>query len=156
MMKIVNKDNISTIVGFRANSAPWFVIDQDRIDTFAGATLDQQFIHVDPEKAMNSIFGGTVAHGLLVVSLLPHLIGESLVGVKGADVMLNYGYDKVRFISPVKVGSQVRALYEVVEVYEKNPGQFVLKLDVTMEIKGEDKPALIIEWLVMSIFLPEK
>jgi acyl dehydratase len=155
MMKIVNKDNISTILGFRAAPSLWFKIDQGRIDAFADATLDHQFIHVDPERAKHSSFGGTVAHGLLIVSLLPRLIGESLVEAKSADVMLNYGYDKVRFISPVKVGSEVRALCKVVEVYEKNPGQFVLKLDVTIEVKGEEKPALIIEWLIMQIFLPD-
>lgn len=154
-MKTLTQDNINTILGYRITPSLWLEIDQVRIDAFADATLDHQFIHVDPEKAKNSPFGGTVVHGLLIVSLLPHLIGESLVEVKGADVMLNYGYDKVRFISPVKVGSEVRALCKVVEVYEKNPGQFVLKLDVTIEVKGEEKPALIIEWLIMQIFLPD-
>ena len=155
-MKVITKKELVGVVGYTCKPSPWFEIDQLKIDAFADVTLDHQFIHVDPEKAKNSPFGGTVAHGLLVLSLLPYLVGESLAEVKVADVMLNYGYDKVRFISPVKVGSEVRALCKVVEVYEKNPGQFVLKLDVTIEVKGEEKPALIVEWLIMPIFLPGK
>ncbi|MCS5592914.1 MAG: MaoC family dehydratase [Gammaproteobacteria bacterium] len=154
-MKTLTKENISTILGYQATHSLWFKIDQGRIDAFAGATLDRQFIHVDPSKAKHTPFGGTVAHGLLIISLLPYLVGESLTNTKGADMVLNYGYDKVRFISPVKVGSEVRALCKVVEVYEKNPGQFVLKLDVTIEVKGEEKPALVIEWLVMQVFLTD-
>jgi len=154
-MKDISRDDLNGLNGYQSEPTPWFEIDQNRIDSFADVTLDHQFIHVNPEQAKKTPFGSTIAHGLLIVSLLPHLVGESLVGVKGADVMLNYGYDKVRFISPVKVGSEVRALCKVVEVYEKNPGQFVLKLDVTIEVKGEEKPALIIEWLIMQIFLPD-
>ena len=154
-MKDISRDDLNGLNGYQSEPTPWFEIDQNRIDSFADVTLDHQFIHVNPEQAKKTPFGSTIAHGLLIVSLLPHLVGESLVEVKGADVMLNYGYDKVRFISPVKVGSEVRALCKVVEVYEKNPGQFVLKLDVTIEVKGEEKPALIIEWLIMQIFLPD-
>ena len=133
-MKVITKKELVGVVGYTCKPSPWFEIDQLKIDAFADVTLDHQFIHVDPEKAKNSPFGGTVAHGLLLLSLLRYLVGESLAEVKVADVMLNYGYDKVRFISPVKVGSEVRALCKVVEVYEKNPGQFVLKLDVTIAV----------------------
>lgn len=154
-MKIITKKELADVVGFTCKPTPWFEIDQLKIDAFADVTLDHQFIHVDPVKAKNSAFGGTVAHGLLVLSLLPYLVGRSLVEVKGADAMLNYGYDKVRFISPVKAGSEIRALCKVVGVDEKNPGKYVIRLDVTIETKGEEKPALIIEWLIMPIFLPE-
>ena len=154
-MKIITKKELADVVGFTCKPTPWFEIDQLKIDAFADVTLDHQFIHVDPVKAKNSAFGGTVAHGLLVLSLLPYLVGRSLVEVKGADAMLNYGYDKVRFISPVKAVSEIRALCKVVGVDEKNPGKYVIRLDVTIETKGEEKPALIIEWLIMPIFLPE-
>ena len=154
-MKIITKKELVDVVGFTCKPTPWFEIDQFKIDAFADVTLDHQFIHVDPVKAKNSAFGGTVAHGLLVLSLLPYLVGRSLVEVKGADAMLNYGYDKVRFISPVKAGSEIRALCKVVGVDEKNPGKYVMRLNVTIEVKGEEKPALIIEWLIMPIFLPE-
>ena len=150
-MKIITKKELADVVGFTCKPTPWFEIDQLKIDAFADVTLDHQFIHVDPVKAKNSAFGGTVAHGLLVLSLLPYLVGRSLVEVKGADAMLNYGYDKVRFISPVKAGSEIRALCKVVGVDEKNPGKYVIRLDVTIETKGEEKPALIIEWLIMPI-----
>jgi len=154
-VKIITKKELADVVGFTCKPTPWFEIDQLKIDAFADVTLDHQFIHVDPVKAKNSAFGGTVAHGLLVLSLLPYLVGRSLMEVKGADAMLNYGYDKVRFISPVKAGSEIRALCKVVGVDEKNPGKYVIRLDVTIETKGEEKPALIIEWLIMPIFLPE-
>ena len=150
-MKIVAKEDIQSAIGYQGEPSPWFEIDQSRIDGFADATLDHQFIHVNPEQAKTTSFGGTIAHGLLSLSLLPHFAKNFAIKIEGAEMALNYGFDRVRFISPVGVNSEVRALSRIVDVYEKNPGQIVIKFDITIEIKGEEKPALVVEWLTMQV-----
>jgi acyl dehydratase len=151
MMKIIAKEDIQSAIGYQGEPSPWFEIDQSRIDGFADATLDHQFIHVNPEQAKTTSFGGTIAHGLLSLSLLPHFAKNFAIKIEGAEMALNYGFDRVRFISPVGVSSEVRALSRIVDVYEKNPGQIVIKFDITIEIKGEEKPALVVEWLTMQV-----
>lgn len=150
-MKIIAKEDIQSAIGYQGEPSPWFEIDQSRIDGFADATLDHQFIHVNPEQAKTTSFGGTIAHGLLSLSLLPHFAKNFAIKIEGAEMALNYGFDRVRFISPVGVSSEVRALSRIVDVYEKNPGQIVIKFDITIEIKGEEKPALVVEWLTMQV-----
>ncbi|MGE4594648.1 MAG: MaoC family dehydratase [Gammaproteobacteria bacterium] len=151
MMKTIATDDIQSAIGYQGEPSPWFKIDQSRINSFADATLDHQFIHVNPEKAKETPFGGTIAHGLLSLSLLPYFAEHFAIKIEGAEIALNYGFDRVRFISPVKVGSEVRALSRIVDVYEKSPGQVIIKFDVTIEIKGEEKPALVVEWLTMQV-----
>jgi len=151
MMGMIAKEDIQSLIGYQGEPSPWFEIDQSRIDGFADATLDHQFIHVNPEQAKNTLFGGTIAHGLLSLSLLPHFAKHFAVKIDGAEIALNYGFDKVRFISPVKVGSEVRALSRVVEVYEKKPGKIIIKFDITIEIKDEEKPALVVQWLTLQV-----
>ena len=151
MMKTIAKEDIQSAIGYQGEPSSWFEIDQSQIDGFADATLDHQFIHVNPEQAKKTPFGGTIAHGLLSLSLLPHFAEHFAIKIEGAEIVLNYGFDKVRFISPVRVGSEVRALSRIVDVYEKNPGQVIIKFDVTIEIKGEEKPALVAEWLIMQV-----
>lgn len=129
----------------------WIKIDQQRINKFAEATDDYQFIHVDPERAAKETpFGSTIAHGFLTLSLLVPLIADIQPKIAGVKMGINYGLDKVRFLQPVKVDSEIRGKVKILSVEEKRPGQFLTKTEVTIEIKGEAKPALIAEWLGMS------
>ena len=129
----------------------WFKIDQDRINKFADVTEDHQFIHVDAEKAAATPFGTTIAHGFLTLSMLSHLSSNSMVGVEGTAAVLNYGTDKVRFLSPVKVDSSIRARVKLTEVTEKPGNRMLLKSEITMEIEGQDQPALVAEWLTLIL-----
>jgi len=138
---------LSQYVGKELGRSEWLKIDQQRINLFAEATGDFQFIHVDPEKAAKTPFGGTIAHGFLTLSLIPKLIEDILVLPEGLKMVVNYGLDSVRFIQPVKVNSQVRLKVDLAEVVEKKPGQWLLKAIATLEIEGEEKPAYIAESL---------
>ena len=147
---VVKVEDLESYVGKELGATDWFKIDQERINKFADATLDHQFIHVDPEQA-TPIFGSTIAHGFLTLSLTAGIGQDVALVVEGAKMGLNYGLDKVRFLSPVPVGSEVRIRTECMDITEKNPGQFLIKTKVTMEIKGVEKPAYIAETLAMYI-----
>ncbi|MFK3819112.1 MaoC family dehydratase [Pseudomonas sp. NPDC089407] len=138
---------LSQYVGKELGRSAWLKIDQQRINLFAEATGDFQYIHVDPEKAAKTPFGGTIAHGFLTLSLIPVLMEDILVLPQGLKMVVNYGLDSVRFIQPVKVDSQVRLKVDLAEVTEKKPGQWLLKAIATLEIEGEEKPAYIAESL---------
>ncbi|MCE5975370.1 MaoC family dehydratase [Pseudomonas sp. JR33AA] len=138
---------LSQYVGKELGHSEWLMIDQQRINLFAEATGDFQFIHVDPEKAAKTPFAGTIAHGFLTLSLIPKLIEDILVLPQGLKMVVNYGLDSVRFIQPVKVDSRVRLKVKLGEVAEKKPGQWLLKAIATLEIEGEEKPAYIAESL---------
>jgi len=144
-MPYVPVTELSQYVGKELGRSAWLKIDQQRINLFAEATGDFQFIHVDPEKAAKTPFGGTIAHGFLTLSLIPKLIEDILVLPEGLKMVVNYGLDSVRFIQPVKVNSQVRLKVDLAEVVEKKPGQWLLKAIATLEIEGEAKPAYIAE-----------
>lgn len=150
-MKMVAKEQLHALIGTEMGASDWFQIDQARIDNFADATLDHQFIHVNPEQARHTPFGGTIAHGFLTLSLLPYLqtTMPELVVPAGLKMGMNYGFDKIRFLAPVKTGSRVRAVAKLKDAVEKNPGQFLLTSEYTVEIEGQPKPALIAEWMVM-------
>lgn len=150
-MKHVPPADLLSLVGTDLGTSDWFLIDQGRINAFADATLDHQFIHVNPEQAKATPFGGTIAHGFLTVSLLPYLQASmaDLVLPQGVKMGINYGFDKLRFMAPVKVGRRVRARAKLLDAAEKKPGQWLLKSEYTIEIEGEDKPALVAEWLMM-------
>ncbi|HEY8568650.1 MaoC family dehydratase [Microbulbifer sp.] len=150
MPLIISPTDYVSAIGSETLATDWFQIDQARINAFADCTLDHQFIHVDPEAAAKSPFGSTIAHGFLSLSLLSYFAEQLEVVMEGVKMGVNYGLDKVRFISPVKVDQRVRARAKLLDVLEKKPGQFQLKLEVTVEIEGQDKPALIAEWLVMQ------
>jgi acyl dehydratase len=132
-------------IGKELGCSEWLTIDQERINLFAEATGDHQFIHVDPVKAAQTPFGSTIAHGFLSLSLIPQLMENLLVLPEGLKMVVNYGLDSVRFIQPVKVDSRVRLKVELTEVTEKKPGQWLLKATTTLEIEGQDKPAFIAE-----------
>ncbi|WP_110947844.1 MaoC family dehydratase [Pseudomonas bohemica] len=131
--------------GKELGSSDWLLIDQKRIDLFAEATGDFQFIHVDPIKAAQTPFGSTIAHGFLSLSLIPKLMETLLVVPEGMTMAINYGLDSVRFIQPVKVDSRVRLKVTLAEVTEKKTGQWLLKAIATLEIEGQARPAFIAE-----------
>ena len=142
----------NTILGEEEGVGEWLEIDQDRINLFADATLDHQFIHIDPEKSAElSPYKVTIAHGFLTLSLLSKMIEGNGVMPEGTVMGLNYGFDKVRFLAPVRAGKRVRAHVEIVSVDEKPGGRFLVKQAVSVEIEGEETPALVAEWLSMLV-----
>ncbi|MAL78328.1 MAG: hypothetical protein CMN55_04350 [Sneathiella sp.] len=146
------KEDYLKSVGTEYGPTDWMLIDQARINKFAEATDDFQFIHVDPERAAKETpFGATIAHGFLTLSLLAYLVPQIQPKIDGIKMGINYGLDKLRFLQPVKVNSEIRAKIKILSIEEKRPGQYLTKTEVTIEIKGEDKPALIAEWLGMSM-----
>ncbi|MCO8162907.1 MaoC family dehydratase [Pseudomonas sp. 21LCFQ010] len=148
-MTYVPAHQLTQYIGKELGCSDWLSIDQARIDLFAEATGDFQFIHVDPVKAAKTPFGGTIAHGFLSLSLIPVLMGDLMVLPEGLKMVVNYGLDSVRFIQPVAVGSRVRLKLQLTEVSEKKPGQWLLKGTATMEIEGQEKPAYIAEPLTL-------
>ena len=143
-------EDIKGRVGQELGVGEWFEVTQDRINTFADATGDHQWIHVDEERAKSGPFGGTIAHGYLTLSLIPSLGGGSL-GIDGVKMGINYGLDRVRFITPVPAGARVRARRKLVEVKE-GEGFVQLKTEVAVEIEGKDKPACVAETLSRAYF----
>jgi acyl dehydratase len=146
-MPFVPTTELKNYIGKDLGRSEWLTIEQDRIDQFAECTGDHQFIHVDPEKAKLTPFGTTIAHGFLSLSLIPALCSKLQILPEGMKMGINYGLDSVRFIQPVKVGSRVRAQLTLIDVTEKNPGQWLTKGRVTLEIEGVEKPAYIAETL---------
>ncbi|AZD32030.1 MaoC family dehydratase [Pseudomonas chlororaphis] len=144
-MPYVPVAELKDYVGKELGRSEWLTIDQQRINLFAEATGDFQFIHVDPEKAAQTPFGGTIAHGFLSLSLIPKLMEDILILPEGLKMVVNYGLDSVRFIQPVKVDSRVRLKVDLVDATEKKPGQWLLKATATLEIEGQEKPAYIAE-----------
>jgi len=140
-------------VGEVIGSSDWMLIDQEMVNKFADATGDHQFIHINEEMAKMTPFGGTIAHGFLSLSLLPVLMAKSTCPrIEGVKMGVNYGGNKTRFISPVRAGKRVRAHVKLLDLVEKRPGQWQQTNEYTIEIEGEDKPALIAEW-VMQFFV---
>jgi acyl dehydratase len=146
-MPVATLDEIRARVGSEVGVSSWLTMDQSRIEAFAAATEDRQFIHVDPEAAGLTPFGGTIAHGFLTLSLLSRMAAEAMLVPDGVKMALNYGLDRVRFLSPVKSGCRVRGRFTLDSIEEKAPGQWLLRHIVTVEIEGEDKPALTAMWL---------
>lgn len=133
-------------IGEPLGTSDWILVDQSRIDAFAETTEDHQFIHVNPEMAKATPLGGTIAHGFLTVSLLVPMM-ESACDKLSVAMSINYGFDKLRFITPVKSGKRIRGHFKLLEMAEKRPGQWQQKVEVTVEIEGETKPALLAEWI---------
>ncbi|WP_066960031.1 MaoC family dehydratase [Microbulbifer sp. Q7] len=150
-MITVSKESLPDYVGMDLKATDWHSVRQQQIDLFAEVTLDHQFIHVDPERAAQTPFGSTIAHGFLSLSMLSHFAETFGIAIEGSYMGINYGFDRVRFIAPVKVDSRIRAQARLSACEEKNPGQFMLKFDVAIEIEGEEKPALKAEWLTMQM-----
>lgn len=149
-MPFVPVSSLKDYVGKDLGHSDWLNVDQNRINQFAECTEDHQFIHVDPEKAKKTPFGGTIAHGFLSLSLIPKLFEGLLVLPENAKMVVNYGLDSVRFIQPVPVDSRVRLAATIVDVTEKNPGQWLIKARCTLEIEGLAKPGYIAEVLSLA------
>ena len=146
-MPVASLDAIRARVGEEIGTSSWLTLDQQRIEAFADATEDRQFIHVDPQAAALTPFGGTIAHGFLSLSMLSRMAAEAILVPDTANMVVNYGLDRVRFVAPVRSGKRIRGRFVLDAVEEKSPGQILLHHTVTVEIEGEDKPALVAEWL---------
>ena len=138
-------------VGEETGVSNWLPVDQDRINDFAQVTLDDQFIHTDPEAAAKTPLGSTVAHGFLTLSLMSGLASGAMVAPEGALMALNYGVDRVRFLEPVKVDSRIRTRTRLTDVRQKGPGRWLTTNEVTVEIEGVEKPAMIANALTLFI-----
>jgi acyl dehydratase len=146
-MPIASIEEIALKVGREVGVSGWIEIDQARIDSFAEVTEDRQFIHVDPVAAAKTPFGGTVAHGFLTLSLLSRMAADAMLIPEGVRMGVNYGFEKVRFMAPVRSGKRVRGRFTLARLDEKRPGQWQFTHQVTVEIEGEDKPALVADWI---------
>jgi acyl dehydratase len=146
-MPLATLDDILAKVGREVGVSSWLMVDQARIDAFADATEDRQFIHTDPTAAAQTPFGGTIAHGFLTLSLLSRMAPEAMLVPENIKMALNYGLDRVRFLAPVRSGRRVRGRFKLDSAEERAPGQWLLRHEVTVEIEGEEKPALTALWL---------
>ena len=150
-MPLASLTDIKNRVGEQVGISGWITIDQERIDAFAETTEDRQFIHLDPDAAAQTPFGGTIAHGFLTLSLLSRMAADAMLAPDGVRMMVNYGLDRVRFLAPVRSGKRVRGRFTLDSVEEKAPGQWLMRHSVSAEIEGDDKPALSAVWLTLII-----
>lgn len=150
-MTTVSPSDVKDMIGKEIGVSRWIEVDQQRIDVFANVTEDPQFIHIDPERAKaETPFGGTIAHGFLSLSLLSPMAMDLGFSLEGIAMGINYGFEKVRFLQPVRSGSKVRGRFVLDNAVERQPGQWMLTYGVTVEIEGQDKPALIAQWLTLQ------
>jgi acyl dehydratase len=150
-IKVVPASEMVKHKGLKFDPGPWITLDQERINQFADVTDDHQFIHLDQEKAAQTPFGGTIAHGFLTLSCLVPMCKDSGLMPENVVMGINYGFDKVRFLAPVRAGKRVRAHTQILDVEEKDGGRYLIKQAVTVEIEGEETPALVAEWLSMVV-----
>ena len=151
-METLSLHGFQGLVGKLIGTSKWFVIDQRRIDAFAAVTEDYQFIHIDPEKAAATHFGQTVAHGFLTLSMLSAMSYDAIPRVEGLKMGVNYGFNKIRFVTPVAAGSKVRAHFTLQSSKVENPGELTNIVDLNIEIDGLDRPALVAEWVSRQYF----
>ena len=154
MTETIKATDLPTLVGSELAPSDWLEITQERVNQFADATNDFQFIHVDPDKAAQTPFGGPIAHGFLSLSLLSYLNAQTAVIPENLAMGINYGSDKVRYLMPVRVGKRIRSRQTILDVTEKSPGQWLMKTAVTVEIENEETPALVAEILSMFVVNP--
>ena len=140
------------LIGIETGVSDWITIDQSRIDAFAACTEDFQFIHINPDEAKEKAgFDGTIAHGFLVLSLFSNFALEAAVALERAQVSINYGFEKLRFLNPVQSGSQVRGRFVLADAVERKPDQWLLSYDVTVDIEYQTKPAIVARWITLQI-----
>ena len=151
MALTLNVDQLNDYIGKEVGISEWLLVDQERINQFADATGDHQYIHVDSDRAAQTPFGTTIAHGFLTMSLMVLMGYEGSTKLENSVMGINYGFDKLRFINPVKVNSKIRGRFLLISAEEKKPNQWLLKHNITVEIAGEEKPALVAEWLGMTV-----
>lgn len=150
-MKTTSPSELQSLVGTEIGTSEWLEIDQGRIDAFAEVTEDRQFIHVNKELAEKTPFGGTIAHGFLTLSLLSHFSEASGLVIEGVKMGINYGFEKIRFLAPVPNGSRVRGRFFLKSVVEKKEGNFLITYQVSVDIEGSEKPALVADWLTLQL-----
>jgi len=151
MSRKVTVEAIKAAVGHEVGVSNWRLVTQEMINSFAEATDDHQFIHTDPERAQHTPFGGTIAHGFLTLSLLSTLAYETLPEIEGQSYGINYGFDKIRFMTPVKSGARVRARFMLTEADIRPSGRIVFHYAVTLEIENIKKPALSADWITIVV-----
>jgi len=142
-------EEVRSYVGKEIGVSDWFLLDQDRISSFANITEDHMFLHVNPEAASKTPFGGTIAHGLLTLSMMPVMAYQAVPGIAGTKMGVNYGYNKIRFMAPVRSGKRIRGRFTVKGVEPQSGGRMQIVHDAIIEIEGETKPALVGEWITM-------
>lgn len=148
MAEVIERDAYIKLVGQEIGVSSWHLVDQKRIDAFAEVTEDHQFIHVDPVRAAKETpFGSTIAHGFLSLSLMSAFAYEVLPSIAGTTMSVNYGFDKLRFVSPVRAGARVRGRFTLTDATLRSPKELLSRTSVTVEIEGEPKPALVADWL---------
>lgn len=152
-MTVMTTSELQSRVGQQVGVSRWFEVSQARIDAFADCTEDRQFIHVDPEAAQATPFGGTIAHGFLTLSLASAMSYDAVAPLEGAVMGINYGFDRLRFLAPIRAGSRIRGRFRLLSAEDRGAGRWLLKHEITVEIEGEDKPALIAEWLAMQVMV---
>ena len=150
-MPIASLAEITARIGTEIGTSEWVTIDQARIDAFAEVTEDRQYIHVDPEAAAQSDFGGTVAHGFLTLSLLSRFAADVMLVPPELKMAVNYGFNNVRFLAPVPVGAKVRGIFRLTNIEEKGPGKLLMHHNVMVDIDVTDKPALTADWLGLLV-----
>lgn len=150
-MKTISVADMQNQIGQVIGTSHWVDISQDRINSFAETTRDSQFIHTDVERAKEGPFGTTIAHGFLVLSLIVDFSQKAGRLIEGCDTVINYGVEKLRFLAPVKAGKRLRAHFTLASITEKRSGQFLIDYNVSVEIEGEEKPALVANWLCLQM-----
>ncbi|MCY0096598.1 MaoC family dehydratase [Hoeflea ulvae] len=155
MKRVISIAEVKDLVGTEVGVSDWMSVPQSRIDLFADATDDHQFIHVDPERAKDTPFGGTIAHGFLTVSMLSAMHSEAVPGLREDNVGINYGFNKIRFMAPVPAGGRIRGRFFLKEARMRGPGMLMTTFDVTVEIDGGKKPALTASWMTIIQFDPK-
>jgi acyl dehydratase len=156
-VETISLEKLQASVGTEVGVSPWRVVSQTIIDKFADATDDHQFIHVDPERAAReTAFGGTIAHGFLLLSLLSAMTFETLPEIEGQSMGINHGFDKIRFLAPVKSGARIRARFFLADVNARPSGWVQMSYDVTIEIENSPKSALTARWLTLTFVEPRE
>ena len=149
--RAVTRAELEALVGHEMGVSRWFAMDQARIDAFAEVTEDRQFIHIDPARAAETMFGGTVAHGYLTLSMLSAMAYDALPALEGMAASVNYGFDALRFVAPVRAGSRVRGRFVLDGLEARGADRLMARIGVVVEIEGSEKPALTADWRVMYL-----
>jgi acyl dehydratase len=154
--RVIPIEALMALAGTETGVSRWFAIDQNRIDAFAEITEDRQFIHVDPEAARATPFGGTIAHGFLTLSMLSALAMDALPRVEGIAMGVNYGFEKLRFLAPVRAGARIRGRFKLESLTPRSPVEYLARSQVTVEIEGAERPALAAEWLTLYVLSSDR
>ena len=152
MTNMITRKEMIASKGRELGVSDWFTMDQPRIDSFAEVTEDSQFIHIDPVRAADTIFGGTVAHGMLTLSMMSGMAYGALPLIEGQSASVNYGFEKVRFITAVKSGARIRGRFVLADATIRGGDKLMTRFDVVVEIDGESRPALTADWLILYVF----